>query len=163
MWPVLVGPLQRHFVIALLHTCLWKTSLLFSVAADYNDYRLVFSRLASTWCWIYINTGEIWISNNKPVSQSCAVRYKRFGWWATCPVNTADCMNERTYCLKCIIIDIFLSYFKNISTLQDVLPAKQTACTYCAWLWNWFISQFHNHAQNVQAVNGRYFGGPHVL
>ena len=26
-------------------------------------------------------------------------------------------MNERKYCLKCIIIDIFLSYFKNIKPL----------------------------------------------
>ena len=65
--------------------------------------------------------------------------YKRFLWRATRPVNTADCMNEGRYYLKCIIIDIFLSYFKNISTLHDVLPAKQTACTYCAWLWNWLI------------------------
>ena len=61
--------------------------------------------------------------------------YKRFVWRATRPVNTADCMDEGRYCLKRIIIDIFILYFKNISThsrnplcLQDVWPAKQTAC-----------------------------------
>ena len=38
--------------------------------------------------------------------------YKRFVWRATRPVNMADCMNEWRYCLKRIIIDIFLLYFK---------------------------------------------------
>ena len=29
----------------------------------------------------------------------------------------------------------------NPPCLQDVWPAKQTACMYCAWLWNWLIGE----------------------
>ena len=43
-------------------TC--RTSFLFPVATDYNDYRLVFDEIASTWCWIYINADKIWITKN---------------------------------------------------------------------------------------------------
>ena len=42
-------------------------------------------------------------------NQSTIMRstYKWFVWRATRPVNTADCMNEWIYCLKCIIIGYF--------------------------------------------------------
>ena len=41
--------------------------------------------------------------------------YKRFVWRATRPVNTADCMNEWKYCLKCNKIYI------NSNTFQQYL------------------------------------------
>ena len=51
---------------------------------------------------------------------------------AVCLSGHTSCKHGGMYCLKCIRIEIFLSYFKNISTLHDVLPAaKQTAGTYC--------------------------------
>ena len=75
--------------------------------------------------------------------------YKSLFWRATRPVNSTDCMIDGRYCLKRVIIDIFIYLYyilKNISThsrnlpcLQDVWPAKTTACTFWAWLWNWLI------------------------
>ena len=38
--------------------------------------------------------------------------YKPFVWRSTRRANMSDCMNEWTYYLKCIIIVIFLLYFK---------------------------------------------------
>ena len=38
--------------------------------------------------------------------------YKPLFWRATRPVNSTDCMIEGKYCLKLIIIDIFILYFK---------------------------------------------------
>ena len=38
--------------------------------------------------------------------------YKPLFWRATRPVNSMDCMTEGRYCLKRIIIDIFILYFK---------------------------------------------------
>ena len=67
-------------------------------------------------------------------------------WRATRPVNSTDCMIEGRYCLKRIIIDIFILCFKKYfhsfiqsAVFTDVWPAKTTACTFCAWLWNWLI------------------------
>ena len=47
-----------------------QTSCLIPVAADYSDNRVISTGLTSTWRWIYISTGKIWISyiNN---TQSC--------------------------------------------------------------------------------------------
>ena len=51
--------------------------------------------------------------------------YKRFVWRATLPVNTADFVNEPGRdCLKCIRIDMFLSYFKKTVFIGRV--ARQT-------------------------------------
>ena len=33
-------------------------SIIFQLAADYNDCRFIFTVLVSTWCHIYINTSE---------------------------------------------------------------------------------------------------------
>ena len=51
--------------------------------------------------------------------------YKRFAWRATRPVNTADCVNEGRYCLKCIITDILILYFKKISPLITTLTIRR--------------------------------------
>ena len=38
-------------------------------------------------------------------------KYKPLFWRATRPVNSTDCMTEGRYCLKSIMIDIFILYF----------------------------------------------------
>ena len=53
-----------YWLLLALMDLFWITSN----AADYSDNRFISAGLASTWCWIYINTGKIWISNN---AQSC--------------------------------------------------------------------------------------------
>ena len=58
-------------------------------------------------------------------------------------------MIEGRYCLKRIIIDIFILCFKKYfhSFIQSAVftgrvAAKTTACTFCVWLWNWLIDVF---------------------
>ena len=55
--------------------------------------------------------------------------YKPLFWRATRPVNSTDCMIERRYCLKRVIIDIFILYFKKYfhSFLQSAVFTERVA------------------------------------
>ena len=84
--------------------------------------------------------------------------YKPLFWRATRPVNSTDCMIEGRYCLKRIMIDIFILYFKKIFSLihtirsvyGTVWPAKTTACTFCARLRNWLISAWSLYEMSIK-------------
>ena len=55
--------------------------------------------------------------------------YKPLFWRATRPVNSTDCMIEGRYCLKRIIIDIFILYFKKYfhSFIQSAVFTERAA------------------------------------
>ena len=55
--------------------------------------------------------------------------YKSLFWRATRPVNSTDCMIEGRYCLKRIIIDIFILCFKKYfhSFLQSAVFTERVA------------------------------------
>ena len=55
--------------------------------------------------------------------------YKPLFWRATRPVNSTDCMIEGKYCLKHIIIDIFIFNFKKYfhSFLQSAMFTERVA------------------------------------
>ena len=55
--------------------------------------------------------------------------YKPLFWQATRPVNSTDCMIEGRYCLKRIIIDVFILDFKNYlhSFIQSAVFMERVA------------------------------------
>ena len=54
--------------------------------------------------------------------------HKPLFWWATHPVNSMDCMTEGRYCLKHIIVDIFILYFKKIFPLIHRIHSVYGTC-----------------------------------